>query len=56
MPTFVHISEGPSPDVAEDRVVILNPELVKAIGVLIARSLGAVPPRVVPLRPEERES
>jgi hypothetical protein len=51
MPTFVHVSEGDDAATAQDLLVIEEPALVRAIGHLIARRLGAVDPRVSPLRP-----
>lgn len=47
---FVHISEGDDPASARDLAVFEDPALVRAIGELIARRLGAGDPRVLPLR------
>jgi hypothetical protein len=51
MPRYVHISEGPSADEADDLVVVSDPQVVRAVFEALGRRLGLAHVQVRPLRP-----
>jgi hypothetical protein len=54
MALFIRVSEGETADAADDLYLIDDPEVVQALGTLIAKRLGGRPltaPAPQPLRP-----